>query len=125
MGILDTLVKEALEEASLPSEFVRKHAVAAGAVSYFYVRESAAGGEEGLLQPEVQYVYDLPLPDDVVPKPNDDEVETFTLMSLDEVPRCMNCQLIVGTRTFGRWPVQAELCPCASRFLCATWCFDR
>jgi len=86
MGVLDTLVKEAAEEASLPAELVQKHVVAAGAVSYFYVRESSAGGEEGLLQPEVQYVYDLPLPDDVVPKPNDDEVETFTLMPLHEVP---------------------------------------
>jgi 8-oxo-dGTP pyrophosphatase MutT (NUDIX family) len=85
MGILDTLVKEADEEASLPADFVRANAVAAGAVSYFYVRESSAGGEEGLLQPEVQYVYDLPLPEDVVPKPNDDEVEAFTLMPLYEV----------------------------------------
>jgi 8-oxo-dGTP pyrophosphatase MutT (NUDIX family) len=85
MGILDTLVKEADEEASLPADFVRANAVAAGAVSYFYVRETSAGGEEGLLQPEVQYVYDLPLPEDVIPKPNDDEVEAFTLMPLYEV----------------------------------------
>lgn len=85
MGILDTLVKEADEEASLPADFVRANAVAAGAVSYFYVRETSAGGEEGLLQPEVQYVYDLPLHDDVIPKPNDDEVEAFTLMPLYEV----------------------------------------
>lgn len=79
------MVKEAEEEASLPADLVRKQAVAAGAVSYFYVREASAGGEEGLLQPEVQYVYDLMVPDEVIPRPNDDEVEAFTLMPLHEV----------------------------------------
>ena len=81
----DTLVKEAEEEASLPADLVRSQAVAAGAVSYFYVREATAGGEVGLLQPEVQYVYDLAVPEDVIPKPNDDEVEAFSLMPLHEV----------------------------------------
>jgi len=85
VSVLDTLVKESEEEASLPPDLVRSQAVAAGAVSYFYVRESSAGGEVGLLQPEVQYVYDLAVPEDVVPKPNDDEVESFSLMPLHEV----------------------------------------
>jgi 8-oxo-dGTP pyrophosphatase MutT (NUDIX family) len=83
--VLDTLVKESEEEASLPADLVRSHAVAGGAVSYFYVREANAGGEVGLLQPEVQYVYDLAVPEEIVPKPNDDEVESFTLMPLHEV----------------------------------------
>jgi hypothetical protein len=72
----------------LPEDLVRTKAVAAGAVSYFYVREASAGGEEGLLQPEIQYVYDLPVPEDIVPKPNDDEVEEFILMPLHEVVIC-------------------------------------
>jgi 8-oxo-dGTP pyrophosphatase MutT (NUDIX family) len=84
--VLGTLVKESEEEASLPAELVRTHAVAAGAVSYFYVREASAGGEEGLLQPEVQYVYDLAVGEDVIPKPNDDEVDAFSLMPLHEAP---------------------------------------
>lgn len=82
---LDTLVKESEEEASLPADLVRTHAILAGAVSYFHVRESSAGDEVGLLQPEVQYVYDMAIPENVVPKPNDDEVETFSLMPLPEV----------------------------------------
>lgn len=49
------------------------------------MREKSAGGEQGLLQPEVQYVYDLSVPEDVVLKPNDDEVEGFSLMPLHEV----------------------------------------
>jgi hypothetical protein len=56
MGIL-MLVKEADEEVSLPADFVQANTVAAGAVSYFYVQESSAGGEEGLLQPDVRYLY--------------------------------------------------------------------
>jgi 8-oxo-dGTP pyrophosphatase MutT (NUDIX family) len=84
-SVLETLIKESTEEASLPSELVRTHAIASGAVSYFHVREKSAGGEEGLLQPEVQYVYDLSVGEEVVLKPNDDEVEGFTLMPLHEV----------------------------------------
>jgi len=85
MSVLDTLVKEADEEASLPADIVRTQAVAAGAVSYFYVREASAGGEEGLLQPEVQYVYDLEITEEIILKPNDDEMEAFSLMPLHEV----------------------------------------
>ena len=90
-------MKEAMEEASLPAELVKEQAIAAGAVTYFYVREASAGGEEGLCQPEVQYVYDLAVSDEVVLKPNDDEVEAFSLMPLHEV-RLEVLRLIVGTR---------------------------
>ena len=48
-----------------------------GFISYFYERSKVAGGEKGLLQPEIQYVYDLELPEDVKPKPCDDEVEEY------------------------------------------------
>ncbi|KAA8900504.1 NUDIX hydrolase domain-like protein [Sphaerosporella brunnea] len=84
MSVFDTLVKESEEEASLPAELVSK-AKAVGVVSYLYVRDSRAGGETGLLQPEVQYVYDLEVGEDVVPAPCDDEVQDFHLMPLDEV----------------------------------------
>ena len=54
------------------------------------------------MQPEVQYVYDIELPEDVVPKPGDDEVEEFYLWSVDEVQAAMakgefkpNCALVV------------------------------
>ena len=95
---MDTLVKEAKEEASLPADLVRHHAVSTGAVSYFYVREESAGGEVGLLQPEVQYVYDMAVPEEVIPKPNDNEVDSFSLLPLHEV--CpMRWKLIVGAKT--------------------------
>jgi len=48
MGMFESLVKESMEEASLPEDLVRKHARAVGVVSYFF-RTTA-----GWLQPEVE-----------------------------------------------------------------------
>lgn len=100
-GARDTIVKEAAEEASLPKE-IAEEAVCTGAVTYFYVRESVAGGETGLLQPEVQYCYDLKLDGDIVPKPNDGEVEQFYLWEVEKVQEEMragnfkpNCALVL------------------------------
>ncbi|KAG9725397.1 hypothetical protein KCU73_g13171, partial [Aureobasidium melanogenum] len=78
-------VREASEEASLPEDLVREKAHSAGTVTYFHIRDSRAGGETRLLQPECQYIFDLELPDDVKPKPSDDEVEEFYLMGVDEL----------------------------------------
>ncbi|KAJ4316450.1 hypothetical protein N0V94_005441 [Neodidymelliopsis sp. IMI 364377] len=98
----ESLVRECAEEASLAETLVREKARAAGTVTYWYVRDERAGGETGLLQPEVQYIYDLELPEDVVPKPGDDEVEEFYLWSVEEVQEAMkrgefkpNCSLVV------------------------------
>jgi hypothetical protein len=54
-------------------------------ISYIEIRDERAGGELGLIQPEAHYVYDCKLQDDVVPKLNDDEVESFHLWTVDEV----------------------------------------
>ena len=83
--VLDCLVREALEEASLPETFVRENARPCGTVTYFHVRDERAGGETGLCQPECQYVYDLELPGDVVLSPGDDEAVDFRLLSVEEV----------------------------------------
>jgi 8-oxo-dGTP pyrophosphatase MutT (NUDIX family) len=98
----ESLVRESSEEASLPEDLVRKNARAVGTVTYFHIRDARAGGETKLLQPECQYVYDLELPQDVVPEPSDDEVESFGLMTVDEVQEAMrsgqfkpNCALVL------------------------------
>lgn len=82
---LPCLIREADEEASLPSSLVSSLAKPAGCITYFSIRDKRAGGETGLLQPECQYIYDLPLPADVVPQPKDGEVEEFYLWGIDEV----------------------------------------
>ena len=99
---IDSLVREAQEEASFSERLVRQHAKLCGTVSYFMVRDERAGGEPGLLQPECQFVYDLELGPDVVPIPNDDEVENFQLWSVEEVQKAIaedqfkpNCAMVL------------------------------
>lgn len=82
-------IREAMEEASLPEETVKSNARMCGAVTYFYVRDARAGGETGLLQPEVEYIYDIELDPSVVPQPCDTEVEDFRLWSVEEVRKAM------------------------------------
>lgn len=97
----ESVVRECAEEASLSEELVRSKAKACGTVTYWYIRDERAGGETGLMQPECQYIYDLELPEDVIPKPGDDEVEEFYLWSVDEVQEAMkkgefkpNCAMV-------------------------------
>ena len=81
----ECLVREAAEEASFPEDLIRSSATACGTVSYFYLRDTRAGGETELFQPEVQFVYDLEVGLDIIPKPCDDEVEEFSLRTVEEV----------------------------------------
>jgi isopentenyldiphosphate isomerase len=90
----ECIVRECLEEASLPSSLVAPNIKAAGCVSYFTFRDARAGGETGLLQPEIMYIYDLDLTgkkgedgEDVVCKPNDEEVEGFEFLDQEEVKK--------------------------------------
>ena len=98
----ECIVREAGEEASLPDDLVRKDVKAVGTVTYFHIRDYRAGGETKLLQPEVQYVYDLELAEDVEPKPSDDEVEAFELMTVEEAKEALragefkpNCAVVL------------------------------
>jgi len=81
----ECIVREAEEEASLPEAYVRPNVKAVGVVSYFHIRGSRAGGETDFLQPEVEYLYELELPKEIIPKPSDGEVEEFYLWSIDEL----------------------------------------
>lgn len=65
-GILETAIKEAEEEASIPLH-LSKNLVSAGCVSFFF--ESERG-----LFPNTEFVFDLELPEDFVPNNADGEV---------------------------------------------------
>ncbi|KAL4893778.1 NUDIX hydrolase domain-like protein [Aspergillus ambiguus] len=82
---IEGVVCEAVEEASLAEDMVRARVVPTGCVSYFHVRGPKAGGETGLLQPEVEYTYEMELEGGMVPRPADDEVEEFRLWGVEEV----------------------------------------
>lgn len=108
---LDSLTREAEEEAGLEKDMVRKKVKPCGTVTYNYVRDSRAGGEVGLIQPECQYVYDLELENDIIPRPNDGEVEEYYLWTVDEVQAAMrrgefkpNCAIVM-LDFFIRWNI--------------------
>lgn len=86
---LDCLIRESEEEASFPEDLIRHDAKPCGTVSYFFVRDEKAGGETGLMQPECQFVYDLEVNKNIIPKPNDDEVEDFQLWAVEKVQAAM------------------------------------
>ncbi|KAK0734627.1 thiamine pyrophosphokinase [Lasiosphaeria miniovina] len=99
-----SVVREAAEEASFPADYVARNARCCGLVSYFDVRDqrAAPGTETGLLQPECMYVYDLEVPPDLVPRPNDNEAEDFRLLRLPELCAALrsgefktNCALVL------------------------------
>lgn len=62
---LEAVVRKCEEEASLSPSLVRRNLQDLGVITNFYVREERSGGEPGLLQPECQYVFGLPLPSHV------------------------------------------------------------
>lgn len=99
---LECVVREASEEASLPEGLVRSSAKPCGTVSYVHVRDKQAGGETGLIQPECQYVYDMEVGADMVPRPGDNEVEDFFLWTVEEVKQSLadgqfkpNCAVVL------------------------------
>lgn len=82
---LECIVREAGEEAALSAEMVKKDVVAAGTVTWFNVSDERAGGETGLMNPGILYVYDLEVGEDIVFKPVEDDIEGFSLMGIEDV----------------------------------------
>lgn len=73
----ENMVKECAEEASIP-EKIAKNVVCGGFVSYKY-------HTAGQVKQDTLFCYDLKVPLDFVPTPCDGEVDSFTLMSIDDV----------------------------------------
>jgi len=91
----ECLIKECDEEAAIPKSLAAR-AMAVSAVTY------CAETPEGL-RPDVQYCFDLEFPSYFQPMPRDGEIETFTLMPIDEVAAIVretdqfkfNCNLVI------------------------------
>lgn len=83
----ECIIREADEEASLPAEVVRSRAKALGTITYIYITDEENVGEAGFIYPECEWVYDLAIPADVIPKPKDGEVAEFMLCDVDEIKR--------------------------------------
>eukprot|EP00798_Chlamydomonas_sp_ICE-L_P000109 gene109-5521_t len=91
----ENVIKECNEEASIPFELART-AQPIGAVSYTTISKLG-------YKPDVLFCYDICLPADFTPEPQDGEVEEFKLMSMDQVAEIVatttdfktNCCLVI------------------------------
>ncbi|HEY4136748.1 MAG TPA: DUF4743 domain-containing protein [Alphaproteobacteria bacterium] len=94
-GVRDTLVKEAGEEASIPPALAER-ARPASAITYCCERD-------GGLRPDILFVYDVELPADFTPRPNDGEADGFELWPIEKVRDTVrggfdfkfNCNLVI------------------------------
>ncbi|KAJ0115098.1 hypothetical protein J7T55_001507 [Diaporthe amygdali] len=86
---LDCIIREAGEEAALSAEMVRENIVSAGTVSWFSISDEKAGGEPGLMNPGILYVYDLEVGRDVTFTPVENDIDSFSLMGVDEVKQSL------------------------------------
>ncbi|MCB1734258.1 MAG: DUF4743 domain-containing protein [Gammaproteobacteria bacterium] len=95
MRLLDNLIKECGEEAGISPSLARQ-AQPIGCITY-------CGQNQAGLKPDVLYCYDLELPADFQPTPEDGEVESFQLLPIEEVAEIVrdteefkpNCNLVV------------------------------
>ncbi|KAH7146166.1 NUDIX hydrolase domain-like protein [Dactylonectria macrodidyma] len=79
---IDGIVREAFEEASIPEDYTRNNIRSCGTISYHLATNG--DGSPGS-QPHVQYAYEMELPNGMIPKPSDGEVEEFITMDEQEI----------------------------------------
>lgn len=98
----ECIIREADEEADFPDALVRNGARSVGTVTYIYISKKEHVGQDDLIYPECEWVYELELPTDVIPRPKDGEVAEFRLCDVDQVKRDLadakykpNCALCV------------------------------
>ncbi|KAF2481716.1 NUDIX hydrolase domain-like protein [Neohortaea acidophila] len=82
---LETVVQEAMEEASLEEGVMRAGVRACGVVTCMGITGDDWAGEKGLVMPELLYLYEMEVGGDVVPRPHDEEVEGFRCLRVEEV----------------------------------------
>ncbi len=95
IGFEENLIKECWEEAGIPPALAR-HAVPVGTSSY--VHEFDLG-----LKPDLQYCFDLELPEEFVSANRDGEIAEFTLWPVEQVAERVrdgfdfkfNCNLVI------------------------------
>lgn len=81
----ECLVRECEEEVSFPPALTRQYAKACGTMNYLYLLDERSGGELGCFSPEVQFLYEMKIPEDVKPVPGDDEVAEIVLMDVEQI----------------------------------------
>ncbi|KAK3332667.1 hypothetical protein B0T19DRAFT_448592 [Cercophora scortea] len=79
---VDCMARKIAVEASVPKEYTRANITACGTVSY--QMSITSNGKPGC-QHIISYLYEMEIGRDMIPRPGNDEVEAFTLMTLDDV----------------------------------------
>ncbi|WP_135079809.1 NUDIX hydrolase family protein [Terasakiella sp. SH-1] len=95
LSLMDNIIKECGEEANVPEQLART-TQSVGMISYMMETD-------GGIKPDVMFCYDLEVPADFIPENTDGEVESFSLMSVEEVAEIVrtsfefkfNCNLVV------------------------------
>lgn len=94
---LQCVIEESEEEAALSKDFVAQNIRSTGVITYM-----TRSRRSGAVHPDVLFVFDLEMPDDVVPHPHDEEVSEFKLMTVEEIKTAMfsgefkaNCNLVM------------------------------
>lgn len=93
----ECIVAEAGEEASLPHDYLMDNVKATGVITYMHRNPITE-----FIRPDIVYVFDLELPESIIPTPNDEEVAEFKLMTVEEIKEAMfrqefkpNCALVM------------------------------
>jgi len=95
IGVKENLIKECWEEAGIPRALAGR-AVPVGTISYVYQGD-------GGLKPDLQYCFDLEMPEDFVPANRDGEIAEFELWPIERVAEVVrdgfdfkfNCNLVI------------------------------
>ena len=95
LSLSQNIIKECHEEANVPEALAAK-TVPVGCISYMMETENG-------IKPDLMYCYDLEVPENFVPENTDGEVESFTLMDIQEVAEIVrttfdfkfNCNLVI------------------------------
>ncbi|KAI5455755.1 hypothetical protein BGZ63DRAFT_429633 [Mariannaea sp. PMI_226] len=78
----DCIVRKTVAETSVPAEYVKANTISCGAISYQMSITST--GNPGC-QHITSYLYEMEFKEGVVPRPENDEVDAFTLMTREDI----------------------------------------
>ncbi|KAF2810058.1 thiamine pyrophosphokinase [Mytilinidion resinicola] len=93
---IDGMIREVFEETGIPKDYTRAHIKACGTLTY---QMSVTNDGRPGCQHHSQYVYEMELSEDVVPRRHDGEVENFELMSLEDVQAALMRDEFTPNRT--------------------------
>ncbi|KAF4955345.1 hypothetical protein FSARC_11879 [Fusarium sarcochroum] len=92
---IECMVRKVAAEASLPAEYTKANIVSCGTISYQMAITST--GKPGC-QHITSYLYEMEFKDGEVPRPGNDEVGAFTLMTQEEVMTALEDGEFVANR---------------------------